>query len=223
METPSFSITDSAAPFSIDQTTGDLVGTGSLDRETRDRYELKILATDSGYPLLTCSSEFTITVVDRNDNSPIFSEIAYIGALSENSPGNTFVVKVTANDADLGEIRLVSYRLTPESIPFRIDSSTGDIFAINPLDFEVKPNHTFTIVASDNGNPACTSSVPITITLIDVNEGAPMFDVIPDDPIIVNTNLVKGNVVYTVQATKQTAGRSYSICSSTWNQVATLN
>lgn len=45
-----------------------------LDRETRDRYVLTVVATDNGTPVSTASTTVTINVLDANDNSPSFSK-----------------------------------------------------------------------------------------------------------------------------------------------------
>lgn len=196
----SYSVVNSTAPFSVHPMTGDLIGTGSLDRESRDNYQLTILATDSGYPPLSCSATVSIIVTDVNDNRPVFTASAYAASLRENSPANTSVVRVTANDTDLGNNGKVSYHLSPTNLPFRIDTNTGDIFSSGLLDYEKKLDYNFNVVASDSGNPASSSSVPIAISLTDVNEGAPKFTDVPSSPITVNANMARGSLVYTVTA-----------------------
>ena len=45
-----------------------------MDRETRDRYVLTVVATDNGTPESKASTTVTITVLDANDNTPTFSQ-----------------------------------------------------------------------------------------------------------------------------------------------------
>ena len=43
----------------------------TLDRETRDTYELTVIAMDQGNPVLMNTTNVHITVTDINDNTPI--------------------------------------------------------------------------------------------------------------------------------------------------------
>ena len=60
--------------FSLSAETGVLSLIQSLDRETRDGYNFTIIAFDLGTPVAnTASIQVNITVLDVNDNSPIFN------------------------------------------------------------------------------------------------------------------------------------------------------
>lgn len=43
-----------------------------LDREIRDTYYLTIIATDDGSPQLTGTCTLRISIIDVNDNQPVF-------------------------------------------------------------------------------------------------------------------------------------------------------
>lgn len=43
-----------------------------LDREIRDTYHLTIIATDDGTPQLTGTCTLRISIIDMNDNQPVF-------------------------------------------------------------------------------------------------------------------------------------------------------
>ena len=45
-----------------------------LDRETRDKYVVTVVATDNGTPVSTASTTVYISVLDANDNTPTFSK-----------------------------------------------------------------------------------------------------------------------------------------------------
>ena len=51
-------------------------------------------------------------------------------------PSNSPVLRVEAGDVDLEEASRVEYALSCEDVPFRIDSSTGEIFTTQTLDYE---------------------------------------------------------------------------------------
>lgn len=64
--------------FEVDRTSGRVFFKGSnIDREERDVYKLKIFAKDGGN--LTSEARLTITVLDENDNAPIFKKIIIKG------------------------------------------------------------------------------------------------------------------------------------------------
>lgn len=70
----------------------------SLDRETNERHQLQILATDDGSTPRTATAVLTVIVKDVNDNAPVFKE-DYRPVLPENvSPRK--IIEVTAKDAD---------------------------------------------------------------------------------------------------------------------------
>ncbi|CAD5234633.1 unnamed protein product [Bursaphelenchus xylophilus] len=61
--------------FKIDKEQGFLTVKSELDRETKDRHQLKITARDEGG--LSSTFNFTIKVLDVNDNAPQFDQLMY--------------------------------------------------------------------------------------------------------------------------------------------------
>ena len=51
----------------------------------------------------------------------------------------------------------------------------GTITLTGTLDYEAVTMYNFTVEASDDGNPMLTSSISVTIDVVDVNDNAPMF------------------------------------------------
>ena len=43
-----------------------------LDREIRDTYRLKVIATDEGVPQMTGTAFIMVNIIDKNDNHPTF-------------------------------------------------------------------------------------------------------------------------------------------------------
>lgn len=60
--------------FSIDFYSGKVILKKELDYETRQEYQLKIIASDSKH---MAQSTLTIRIVDVNDNVPVFQQPAY--------------------------------------------------------------------------------------------------------------------------------------------------
>ena len=59
--------------FAVDQSTGRITTTTTLDRETTPIYHLIALAVDSRNASLSASANVTIYVADKNDNKPVIA------------------------------------------------------------------------------------------------------------------------------------------------------
>ncbi|KAM6985192.1 protocadherin-16 [Aplochiton taeniatus] len=150
-----------------------------LDREERDSYQLRVMATDSGTPPLRAESSFTIQVTDVNDNPPLFDQQGYRQTIPEVVHPGSFVLQVTARDKDQGPNGDVRYSLLQDknthSHWFSIDPVTGIITTATALDFESEPAPSVTVVATDNGRPPLSSTATVEVVLQDVNDNAPVF------------------------------------------------
>lgn len=147
-----------------------------------DSFALTLRALDGGVPPAIATVPLSIALLDVNDNAPEFTAPSFDRTVAENFGNSTPVVTLTATDKDRptspnGQIRfsLVNAAFGPTS--FQVDPETGQIFALGPLDFETRTSFTFGAVVSDQGTPARSSpTLLVTITLLDVNDNAPVFD-----------------------------------------------
>lgn len=203
-----YSITNSSAyPFAIDAETGALTLTSALDRERVDSYSLTVVATDDGFPALSCSALVVIRVLDINDHPPVFGSEEYTMSIDESVPVSSRALQVLATDVDLGEAGRVEYSLLQSDVPFRINRNSGEIFTTASLDYDTPPDrYRFTVRATDNGTPSMTSSVNVTIILNGVNEHRPVITTIPADFIVVEEGEPTGSLVYTVMANDSDRG-----------------
>lgn len=98
----------------------------NLDRETRDRYDLMIAATDNGTPEpLTATTHVIIRVLDANDNDPHFQNDHYEFMIEENLRRGTYVGTLIATDADIGMNAVVRFSLIPSNTSFQVNPITG--------------------------------------------------------------------------------------------------
>jgi hypothetical protein len=143
-----------------------------MDRETVQTCSFTVVATDTGTPPLQQTSSVVISILDANDNQPVFDQATYGASLPENATIGTFIVTVRAVDTkDSAENAVVQYS-TPNSSVVSVDSSLGTVELASTLDFESKKSYDITIVAND-GSGDVTSSVLLTVT--DVNDNPPQF------------------------------------------------
>ncbi|KAG5269346.1 hypothetical protein AALO_G00200980 [Alosa alosa] len=151
-----------------------------LDREERDSYQLRVMATDSGTPPLRAESSFTIQVTDVNDNPPFFDQQVYTQVIPEVVFPGSFVVQVTARDKDQGPNGDIHYSILQDHGTheewFGIDTVTGIITTLAQLDYEVDPKPTVTVVATDGGKPPLSSTAVVNIVLQDINDNEPVFE-----------------------------------------------
>lgn len=103
---------------------------GTLDRETRDRYEITILASDNGTPSLTATTRIIVNVLDANDNDPRFSRDSYEFIIEENLRRGAIVGKLNAVDADLDANAAIRFSLIPSNTSFQVNPVTGECFAL---------------------------------------------------------------------------------------------
>lgn len=54
-------------------------------------------------------------------------------------------------------------------------SSSGDVFVIEPLDYEASHEYYITIEATDGGSPPLSDMATVNINLTDVNDNRPVF------------------------------------------------
>lgn len=74
MGTPSANL-----PLGIEERTGWVVTTATLDRENQPKFQLTVVASDSGEPPRSATASLAIVVQDVNDNDPVFeSKVFYI-------------------------------------------------------------------------------------------------------------------------------------------------
>ncbi|XP_072139454.1 cadherin-12-like isoform X2 [Mobula birostris] len=114
--------------FTIDEITGDIHAIKSLDREEKSFYVLRAQAVDTETRRpVEPESEFIIKVQDINDNEPRFLDGPYVATVPEMSPAGSFVLQITATDADdptYGNSARVVYSILQGQPYFSVDPKT---------------------------------------------------------------------------------------------------
>lgn len=155
---------------------GELVLDKELDREQQEEVVLILTAIDGGIPPRSGTVAIHVSVLDANDNAPVFSQDLYTVTLPENTPLNTVVISVSATDADDGANGEVTYEfghLSDDVLKsFSLDAKTGDISVIGPVDYEDDISYELSVQAKDGAGLSSYAKVIIEIT--DVNDNAPM-------------------------------------------------
>ncbi|XP_075902612.1 protocadherin gamma-C5-like [Nelusetta ayraudi] len=193
----------------------ELVLEKSLDREKLAAHHLVLTAIDGGNPVKTGTSKIMITVLDANDNFPVFSENEYKVYLKENSTVGTFVIKLTATDEDDGLNGEVSYSFgsrTPDYVlsTFKIDEITGTMVLSGKLDYESSKLYLIDITAKDKGAPEMEGHCRVQVEIKDVNDNSPEI-VINSKPSSVREDAPDGTVVALISARDLDSGENSKV------------
>ena len=174
--------------FMIDSDTGLISTTGTLDCEQQTSYSFTITATDGGMPSRSSTVQGTLTIIDENDNSPIFSMNPYVVSVPESSEINSFLVNILASDRDKGQNGDVRYSVInigglltsiegqgEEFTLFAINSSTGALTHRTRFDYERAAQVNVTVIAEDLGVPRRSSQATVVVNVMNVDESPPIF------------------------------------------------
>jgi hypothetical protein len=149
-----------------------------FDREEQSKYDISLKAHDHGEPSLSSALNFTLIILDENDNAPKFDKEFYTLNITETIPINTKLIHFHAIDADEENTlnSQIEYHLNNQTI-FSLNPTTGDLYLIGKLDREEKSTYELDIIASDHGQPRpLSSTVRCLIHIIDINDNYPIFD-----------------------------------------------
>lgn len=132
--------------------------------------------------------QLILSIIDVNDNPPIFLERQYEAKLFENKLTFETPLVVKAKDDDLKGTRNseIVYEIVDGEYKdnFTINGRSGTITLHNAMDYEaikIRDKKTsiqpifLTVVAKDLGTPSLSSRVIVIIYLHDVNDHAPQF------------------------------------------------
>uniref|UniRef100_A0A4X1SPF3 Cadherin domain-containing protein n=1 Tax=Sus scrofa TaxID=9823 RepID=A0A4X1SPF3_PIG len=141
----------------------ELVLERALDREGEAIHQLVLTAMDGGDPVRTGMARILVTVLDANDNAPVFTQPVYRVSVPEDLPVGTPVLSVNATDQDEGLHSEVTYsfvRITDKiSKTFCLNVLTGEITTSANLDYEDSSFYEL--------------NTKVFITILDVNDNVP--------------------------------------------------
>lgn len=177
-------LSDREQMFRIDSKTGIISVNKPLDFETKELHELVVVARDHGEQPLETTAFVSISVTNVNDNQPIINVIFLsedaTPKITESAQPGEFVARISVNDPDSKtEYSNVNVSLSGGEGHFGLTTRDNIIYLVIislPLDREVQPNYTLSIVATDQGNPPLHASKTIYLKVTDCNDNAPQFE-----------------------------------------------
>ncbi|XP_053179570.1 protocadherin alpha-3-like [Scomber japonicus] len=210
--------------FEIESQTGVIKVKGKINFEERKAFEIRVEASDKGQPPMSAHCKVLVEVVDQNDNAPEITITSLHNTVKEDSNIGTVVALVSVLDKDDGLNGYVNIQIQNE-VPLKLETNYKNYYSLlvdGPLDRETASNYNVSIVATDKGTPALSSTSVVSIHVSDVNDNAPLFSK-PVLNVYVNENRPVGAVIKRVTATDadtdQNSQVSYSLLQSNSNSL----
>lgn len=164
--------------FSINRENGTIYVLVPLDHEDIMEFRMVVQVQDGGVPPLATNISVNVFVTDQNDNHPrvlypqsnissFHSEIIISPTVS---PGY-MVTKIVAWDADTGYNAWLSYVLLQATSPglFIVGLHSGEISTARALTEEDSHKQSLVILIKDNGKPALSSTVTLTVMVAETS------------------------------------------------------
>ncbi|XP_037117235.1 protocadherin alpha-2-like isoform X8 [Syngnathus acus] len=152
-----------------------------------------------------------ITILDVNDNYPLFSSHTQMLKISETTAVASKFPLHPAHDADVGKNNVNSYKLSPNehfSLEVqKVESVTPELVLQRLLDREKQAIITLTLTAIDGGTPPKSGTMTIVVNVLDINDNAPVFSQ-SLYKASVRENIEIGTSIITVNATDLDAGQN---------------
>ncbi|XP_053269942.1 cadherin-related family member 1 [Pleuronectes platessa] len=149
-----------------------------IDYEKGSTLSFKLLAVEIDTPeRFSATADIVINLLDTNDNAPKFTSEYYIVRVPENSPGDSSVVSVTANDPDSGPWGEVKYTIYGSGSDLFYIHRLSGLISTQPwtsLDAEVRSKYNFYVKAEDSEGQY--SLAEVFVTVLDMNDHTPTFD-----------------------------------------------
>ncbi|XP_076410812.1 protocadherin alpha-4 [Peromyscus maniculatus bairdii] len=194
-----------------------------LDREETSEIFLVLTATDGGKPELTGTVQIHITVLDANDNSPVFDRSLYTVKLTENVQNGTLVVKVNASDLDEGMNGDIMYSFSTDISPnvkhkFHIDPVTGQITVRGYIDFEECKSYEILIEGIDKGQLPLSGHCKVIVEVEDINDNVPELE-FKSLSLPIRENAPVGTVIALISVSDRDSGVNGQVTCSLTPQV----
>ncbi len=142
------------------------------------RLDLNTNSLKNTYQSLQSELFIFLTLLDINDNSPIFDQIYFHIKIDENQPKNTFITRLQAHDIDKGKNGTVRYELiVKDRHEFAIDTRSGILHTKQVLDREQCELYRIGIRAYDLGYPnrKYSSIAIVDVEINNLNDHVPYF------------------------------------------------
>ncbi|KAH3843099.1 protocadherin-11 X-linked-like [Dreissena polymorpha] len=210
--------------FAINPTTGEIKTTGHLVYKPGRKYELIVVAKDSGLDPKESQALVCIDVQDVNNNAPVITpnllSSTNFAKVSELANINVVVALITVMDGDTGLNGVTNCSMDSDTFELKKSDVFEYIIIVKKsLDRETKDLYTLSVFCKDLGTPPLSSNVSFNVSVMDENDHKPEFTQVNYVGEIGENNNY-GDVVVDVTATDADTGNygnvSYELRGESW-------
>ncbi|XP_053575179.1 cadherin-16 [Bombina bombina] len=199
--------------YSIDDT-GNIYVTEELDRERQAEYQIEVFAENDDGVAYSEPIQIIITVIDENDNRPIFSQETYHVKITETTAKGSHLLTLKSMDADDKNTKnaQISYKINsqkpklPKDSLFYVEEETGELSLLDSsLQSSIANQYRLEVTATDLAGEegGLSSSCVIIIDVIDVNDNPPVFLKNQFKPFTILEDTEPGRLITTLTATDE--------------------
>lgn len=182
--------------FTINSTTGEVLLTTPIAYADFNMAFFKVRATDSAGNFQTRTVRLDITE-EVDAEPPVITSSPVATSVNENTPEGQVIYTATATENTATAVQFSLKDDSDEDVS--IDAVTGEVTLNVSPNFENKPKHVFTVIATDvAGNSA---SKIVTLNINNLDEEAPVFEGVGSNIMIAEKTYTEDTFVIQVVAT----------------------
>ncbi|KAK6172428.1 hypothetical protein SNE40_016079 [Patella caerulea] len=200
-----YELMNRSSVVTIDSSSGIIRAKTVFDRELKTwEYNFKVIAKNTGYPVMSSTAEVVVIITDENDHPPLFTSKHFTFGVLENQQPGTYVDRLNATDADNSKNTnmIFSFAADSQVNEFSIDPYTGFIKTTKKLNREEKSHYDFNVVVSDKDKSTFVDTAKVTVNILDDNDHPPVI-LYPNErnkTVQVPFNKPAGTVILTIKA-----------------------
>ncbi|XP_052807920.1 protocadherin gamma-A4-like [Mya arenaria] len=161
----------SSDAFYVDKSSQMLTTNTEMDREVNATFECDVHVFM--YDQVVGNFSVYITVIDENDNAPVFETNEYFLTMKFPPQEDSLLTSILATDEDNGDNGNVSYWLhSTSSHLFTLNAGTGNLTTgrewSSPSTARILSVYQFLVTSRDHGNPPLSSAVPVFVSFIKI-------------------------------------------------------
>uniref|UniRef100_A0A8B9LA88 FAT atypical cadherin 1b n=1 Tax=Astyanax mexicanus TaxID=7994 RepID=A0A8B9LA88_ASTMX len=164
--------------FAVDSETGWVSTVAEIDREKRNKYRIAVISTDGAQDKpMTGSTVVEVTVVDSNDNPPVFTKALYKATVMETeSTAGTVITALSTTDLDSEEANRRFNCFITGGDPrgqFSLQYVDGAclVLTAKALDREEREHYLLNITVTDG---TYTAQTAVELAVLDANDNSPV-------------------------------------------------
>ncbi len=179
-----YSITSGGDIFSINATSGEIkvLNNNLIDYETSSTITVVVQATDKNAEPASSSVDLLVTLLNVNDNAPVFDDITYnFTAVEEEF--SLVVGTIRATDLDGDDLEYGFQDNSLSEFTLLTETNVATLTTTTKLDYEVQTSFTFSVFVSDGVNDHVVYAT-VTVNVIDIIDLRPVIKPVASELLI---------------------------------------